>query len=117
MPGYRFYPPADEAQDEIWQYTVRQWGQAQAEKYLKDLHSHLAQLASKEKQWCPLPKALVNPGEVDIPVYFSAFEKHVVFFRELSNGDIGVMALLHEKMNLPVRLAEDLKKIQSRMLE
>jgi len=31
-----------------------------------------------------------------------------VFFRELDTGDLGVMSILHERMDLPVRLKEDL---------
>lgn len=41
MPAYRFYAPADVAQDKIWRDTVEQWGEAQAESYLRGLHAHL----------------------------------------------------------------------------
>lgn len=115
MPGYRFFGPADMAQDEIWTYTEKEWGQAQAETYIRGLHTHLQRLADKEAFWFPLPAALVVPQDLPLAVYFGVYEKHVIFFRELANGDIGIMALLHERMNLPVRLAEDLRKIQERM--
>ncbi|ARO33079.1 hypothetical protein NXC14_PB00256 (plasmid) [Rhizobium sp. NXC14] len=38
----------------------------------------------------------------------SAAMSITVFFRELKKGDLGVMSILHEGMNQPVRLKEDL---------
>ena len=29
MIGYKFFPPADKSQDEIWDYTYKEWGAAQ----------------------------------------------------------------------------------------
>jgi len=44
-------------------------------------------------------------------VYLSRYEKHHLFFRVLSGGVLGIMSILHESRDLPVRLREDLKKI------
>ena len=37
MVGYKFFPPADKSQDEIWDYTYREWGEAQADKYMSSV--------------------------------------------------------------------------------
>ena len=108
---YRFFPAADMAQDKIWEYTSNKWGEAQAEKYIKGLHRHVAQLAQKQKLWRPLPTKFVIPLDLETEAYFSVYEKLIIFFRELSGGVLGVMSILHEKMDLPVRLVSDLKKI------
>jgi toxin ParE1/3/4 len=110
---YRFYPSADAAQDSIWIYTCDKWGEVQAEKYIKELHTHIAKLADKNKPWKQLPQNLVVPSDLKIKVYFSQYKNHYIFFRELSDGILGIMSILHEKMDLPVRLSQDLEKIQS----
>lgn len=111
MIAYRFFSTANDAQDDIWNYTCEKWGEIQAEKYIRGLHKHIQQLAEKQKHWMPLPNILVSPGPFETEVYFSHYEKHYIFFRELSDGALGVMSILHEKMDLPVRLAEDISKL------
>lgn len=32
---------------------------------------------------------------------------HYIFFRELSGGEIGVITILHENMDLPARIRDD----------
>ncbi|MCF6355624.1 MAG: type II toxin-antitoxin system RelE/ParE family toxin [Candidatus Polarisedimenticolaceae bacterium] len=111
MVGYRFYLAANQRQDEIWRYTCEQRGEAQAEKYIRGLHSHIQELAERKRPWKSLPGSLVVPPDLDIDVFFSRYESHHLFFRELSNGVIGVMSILHEAMDFPVRLGEDLGRI------
>ncbi|MFW5426341.1 MAG: type II toxin-antitoxin system RelE/ParE family toxin [Methylophagaceae bacterium] len=111
MAGYLFYPTADQRQDEIWDYTVGQWDEIQAEKYITELHQHLNNLASNRLLWHTLPNKLIIPQDLSLSVYFSRYGNHIIFFRELSSGMIGIMTILHETMDLPVRLSEDLRKI------
>lgn len=111
MSAYRFYPTADIRQDEIWDHTLSEWGEQQAEKYIVDLHSHLCKLADSKLLWHDLPTKLVVPNDLSFSVYFSHYKKHYIFFRELSDGMIGIMTILHETMDIPVRLKEDLTKI------
>jgi len=108
MVAYRFYPRADAAQDKIWEDTVRDWGENQAATYIRSLHAHLRRLCDNRMIWRRLPQNLAVPPDVKRAAYFSRYEHHYVFFRELDNGDLGVMSILHEKMNLPVRLMDDL---------
>lgn len=107
-----FFPPADAAQNEIWDYTCDLWGQEQAEKYITGLHEHLKLLSEKKKLWWSLPAGRVVPSDLNIQAYFSRYEHHYIFFRELSGNRVGVMSILHEKSDIPVRLRGDLNKIQ-----
>lgn len=111
MSSYRFYPSADRAQDDIWNYTLNQWGEAQAERYIRQLHQHLQRLADREIVWRSLPRHLVVPADLKTEVYMSRYQRHYIFFRELSQDAIGVMSILHEAIDLPVRLRKDLEKI------
>ncbi|NOQ34890.1 MAG: type II toxin-antitoxin system RelE/ParE family toxin [Methylococcaceae bacterium] len=113
MPSYRFFPPADRRQDEIWDYSDKTWSKAQAEKYIRNLHKHLQALADRKKQWRNLPNSLIVPPDLNIKIYFSQYERHYVFFRELSEDSIGIMSILHESMDIPVRLGNDLEKIRN----
>lgn len=111
MADYRFSPSADKRQDEIWEYTSEQWGENQAKKYLQSLHNHLQRLANKEIPWQLLPTHQLVPPDLNLAIFFSRYEKHYIFFRELSNNDIGVISILHGAMQIPVRLNEDLERI------
>lgn len=114
MPTYRFYPRADAAQDKIWQDTADKWGEAQAITYIRGLHAHLQRLAENQLIWRKLPQRLAIPADVKREAFFSRYEHHYLFFRVLSNGDLGVMSILHERMDLPVRLKEDLLALETR---
>ncbi len=111
MVGYKFFPPADKSQDEIWDYTYKEWGEAQADKYITGLHSHIQKLTDKKLLWRPVPKSLVLPSDLEMEVFFSRYERHYLFFRELTEDMIGIMSILHDSMHLPVLLREDLEKI------
>ncbi len=111
MAGYKFYPTADKSQDAIWDYTYEEWGEAQANKYIMGLHSHIQKIADKKLLQKPIPKSLVSPADLEMEGFFSHYEKHYIFFRELGKGNIGIMSILHDSMHIPVRLREDLEKI------
>ncbi|MBX5156681.1 MULTISPECIES: type II toxin-antitoxin system RelE/ParE family toxin [unclassified Rhizobium] len=108
MPAFRFYSRADAAQDKIWRDTVEAWGENQADAYILGLHAYLQRLCEDRLIWRQLPQRLAVPEDIKRSAYFGCYEHHRVFFRELQNGDLGVMSILHERMNLPVRLKEDL---------
>lgn len=111
MGDYRFFPTADTRQDDIWNYTYDEWGEAQAKKYIRGLHKHLQQLSDKKTPWRSLPNSLLREADLYIDIYFSRYQRHYIFFRQLSKDTIGIMSLLHVSMQIPVRLAEDLEKI------
>ena len=114
MSGYLFHPPADAAQDRIWKDTVVHWGEAQAATYITGLHAHLKTLSETKALWRRLPSALAVPAGLNIQAFFSRYERHYLFFRALPSGKIGVMAILHERMDIPVRLHEDLSGIANK---
>lgn len=114
MAAYRFYPRADAAQDKIWRDTSDTWGEAQADTYIRGLHAHLQRLCDNRLIWRRLPQKLAVPSDIKRKAYFSRYERHFVFFRELGNGDVGVMSILHERMDLPVRLRDDLAALDAK---
>jgi len=114
MVAYRFYPRADAAQDKIWRDTVEKWGEKEAVTYITGLHDHLLRLCAEKAMWRRLPQRLAVPADVKREAYFSRYEHHYAFFRKLDSGDLGVMSILHERMDVPVRLAEDLAALSQK---
>jgi hypothetical protein len=39
--------------------------------------------------------------------FFFRYERHFVYWRRLSNGDIGIVTILHERMHQIERLRDD----------
>ena len=111
MVSYRLSSLANTQQDDIWHYTESTWGDSQAISYLEGLHAHFERLARIKALWRRLPQGLAAPSDIDTPVYFSRYVEHLIFFRELKSGAIGVISVLHGRSDIPVRLSEDLYQI------
>lgn len=106
--GYLFYPAANATQDRIWRETAETWGEDQAVSYIRGLHAHLEKLCRTRALWRTLPSVLVVPSGIEGSVYVNRYRRHYLFFRELPSGKIGVMSILHERMDIPARLMEEL---------
>lgn len=111
MAGYLFYHTADSAQDRIWRDTMKLWGEDQAETYIIGLHQHIEKLSKHKALWRRLPLNLTVPSDLEMEVWFSRYAHHYIIFRQLADGRIGIITILHEKMDLPVRLADDLLRM------
>jgi len=101
---YLFYGTANRQQDDIWEYTKNMWGDNQAKEYIYELHAHISKTAAREVIW----KEIIELNS-SFSVYCTSYKKHVIFFRELSDG-IGIMSILHQAMDIPTRLQEDILK-------
>lgn len=47
------------------------------------------------------------PAEFEVQGYFFRYERHFVYWRRLSNGDIGIVTILHKRMHQIERLRDD----------
>lgn len=101
----KIFPPAEARLLEIWEYTVTNWGEDQADRYIQDLIGAINRLAKQRPLW-------KSVGDKQLSgVWFARWRQHLVFFRELKGGVIGVISILHESMDMPERLKEDAQKI------
>jgi len=87
--------------DEIYRYTRDQWGGEQAERYITGLFAAFAKIDTHEVLSRPIP------AEFGIDGYFFRYERHFVYWRKLSNGDIGIVTILHERMHQIDRFRDD----------
>jgi plasmid stabilization system protein ParE len=98
------YPAARERLLQIWDYTERKWGEEQADAYVRGLVAAAHDLRRQRIHWRPV-RGDRFPG-----IWFIRHEHHYLFFRVLSDGDIGIISILHENMDLPARLKEDAER-------
>ena len=100
MPA-KIYPAAQERILEIWDHTEKKWNEKQADAYVRELAAEIETVAAQRHRWRPvLDEGLKG-------VYFFRHRHHYIFFRELSKKRLGVISVLHEKMDIPARLRED----------
>jgi toxin ParE1/3/4 len=87
--------------DEIYRYTRERWGEQQAERYITDLFQAFDRIESHGVASRPVP------AEFGVQGFFFRYERHFVYWRRLSNGDIGIVTILHERMHQIERLRDD----------
>ena len=107
----KFYPKAQEQLLNIWDYTERTWGEEQANIYIHGLIQVVESAVSQRHLWRPATDNSL------LDIFFIRYRHHFIFFRELSKGRLGVISVLHENMDLPVRLKQDVEDQASSFLE
>jgi plasmid stabilization system protein ParE len=98
------YALADEAEIdllEIGRYTLHKWGLEQVVRYLSALDDHFTAIAGRD-----VYERAVFEHRDDFRV--SRCRHHYVFFVREKNGDVLVLAVLHENMDMIARLRERL---------
>ncbi len=87
--------------DEIYRYTRDRWGETQAEIYVTGLFAAFEQIETRGVMSRPVP------AEFGVEGYFFRYERHFAYWRRLSNGDIGIVTILHERMHQIDRFKDD----------
>lgn len=108
MSAVLFHPIADGDQDEIYRWTVANWGEGKAADYITGLHAHLERLAQLPGLWRPLSRRLTVLIKTDEPIYVSRYRMHYVFFRRLHDGRLGVLRLIDVRRDFPRKLRREL---------
>jgi toxin ParE1/3/4 len=86
----------------IIRYTTRNWGAQQAQKYLKTLEGACEMLASN-------PNLSINIKEVDKDLYMMHCEHHYLVCLRRKNKRPHIIAILHEKMDIPQHIRKRLQ--------
>lgn len=101
MAAVRFQEAASVRLDEIYRYTRNRWGAEQADKYITGLFSAIERIEARGVVSRPVP------AEFGVDGYFFRYERHFVYWRRLSNGDVGIVTILHERMHQIDRFRDD----------
>jgi len=98
---FRVQAAAAHRLDEIYRYTEERWGPAQAERYVRGLFARFEDIAARRFPWRPIPADFAVDG------YVCRYEKHLIYWKILANGDVGVVTVLHERMHQIERFRDD----------
>lgn len=93
MSGYFLGPHADQQLDEVYEYTASQWGEDQADRYIGLLFEYFSAVSAKNVIWRAVP------AEFGVEGYFGKCEHHFIYWKVLTNGDVGILTILHERMH------------------
>ena len=99
---HKILPAARNSIIQIWHYTDQKWGEDQADKYIHGIHETVKNINANKHLW----RSPAHDGFEG--VFFVRYRHHFIFFRQLSQDVLGVINILHERMNLPDRLLNDL---------
>jgi len=87
--------------DEIYRYTRDRWGVRRADRDITELFAAFDRIESHGVASRPIP------AEFGVEGYMFRHGRHFVYWRRLSNGDIGIVTILHERMHQIDRFRED----------
>ena len=86
--------------DEIYRYTRSQWGEAQADRYVTGLFEAFGRIDDHGVLSRPVP------ADFGVDGFYFRYDRHLVYWRRLLNGDIGIVTILHERMHQMDRYRE-----------
>lgn len=101
MATVRFQEAASHRLDDIYRYSRDHWGTEQADRYITGLFEAFEKIESHGVTSRPVP------AEFGVEGYFFRYEQHFVYWRRLSNGDIGIVTILHQRMHQIERFRDD----------
>ena len=96
MAEYRLTPAAERDLEDIWLYTLEQWGSAQADHYVDTLVAAFVELARS-------PKMASACDHIRTGYRRRGVERHMVYLRITDYG-IVIVRILHDRMDAPRHL-------------
>jgi toxin ParE1/3/4 len=99
MTKYQLTNKAVEDLANIWDYTFEEWSEVQADKYYNYLLDCFQNLADNPK---------LGRAYNEVTEYLLGYRAthHIVFFRKISFTTIGIVRILHARMDLKKRISE-----------
>jgi toxin ParE1/3/4 len=101
MTGFLVQRAAGDRLDEIYVYTRDQWGEAQAERYIKGMFARFEAIAAREFPWRAIP------AEFGVSGFVCKYERHYIYWKLLADGTVGIVTILHERMHQMDRFRDD----------
>ena len=86
--------------DEIYSYTRDRWGSDQADAYINGLF----EVFEKIETHGVMSRAV--PAEFCVDGFFFRYQSHFLYWRRLSDGEIGIVTILHQRMHQMSRLKD-----------
>jgi toxin ParE1/3/4 len=83
--------------NDIWEYTFEKWSENQADKYYESIKFACKEIGSN-------PKIGKDYAEISKNLLGTKSGKHIIFYRIISEKEIEVIRILHERMDLKNRM-------------
>jgi toxin ParE1/3/4 len=99
MSEYKLTNKAVADLSKIWEYTFEVWSEKQADKYYDDLISNCEEIAEN-------PNLGKNYEGISKQLLGIKTNRHLIFYRTLSEDYVEITRILHERMDLKKRIAE-----------
>ena len=99
MTGYLLSPAAQADLNEIWDYSARNWGREQADRYVLHIREACKALADARRQGRAIDD--IRPGYRKLAV-----QSHFLFYRVTDAGLIDVVRILHQRMDVAAHFEE-----------
>ena len=96
MAEYRLTPAAERDLEDIWLYTLEQWGSAQADRYVDTLAAAFVELARS-------PKMASACDHIRTGYRRRGVERHMIYLR-ITDFGIVIVRILHDRMDAPRHL-------------
>lgn len=100
MAKYRMTRKAVEDLSEIWNYTFDKWTERQADDYYNMLIVSCQKIATNPKLFGK------RYDEIFVGLRGYRTGRHLLFYRVLDSGDVEIIRILHERMDLRSRMEE-----------
>ena len=84
---------------DIWNYTFVEWSENQAEKYYEIIKFACREIGIN-------PNIGKNYTEISTYLYGLKAGKHIIFYHQISENEVEVIRILHERMDLKSKINE-----------
>ncbi|MGO3182981.1 MAG: type II toxin-antitoxin system RelE/ParE family toxin [Aequorivita sp.] len=99
MADFKLTNKAVEDLSKIWNYTFEVWSEKQADKYYIELISNCQEISEN-------PDLGKNYEGISKNLLGLKLNRHIIFYRILSESNVEITRILHERMDLKKRIAE-----------
>lgn len=96
MANYRLTHKAVEDLSNIWEYTLENWSEKQADYYYQTLIENCQIIAAS-------PQIGKNYEGVIKSLYGLHINRHIIFYRQIKIDEVEITRILHERMDLVER--------------
>src|SRR5690606_26483248 len=100
MGKYKLTKRAVQDLKEIWNYTFDKWSEKQADKYFRELLSRCSEVADE-------PQRGKSYNYLIDGLRGTKVNRHLIFYRQLTNDEIEIERILHERMDLKSKFEND----------
>jgi toxin ParE1/3/4 len=83
----------------IWEYTFEKWSESQADKYYSMLKLSCTEIGKN-------PEIGKEYDEINKNLFGLHSGRHIIFYQFIDKFEIEVIRILHERMDLKIRLNE-----------